>query len=348
MPAVRVALDETLIHSAARWGILPLLAHDYPGILTPRAFTELRDLRGCTPLHRAAAAGNLGQVLSVCPSLRPAAFDTRDNLGGTPLHHAAEAGTLDKVLSVCPGLGPDAFEARDDIGGTLLHWAAAGGRLAEFRIPREVAAADFLVPDGDGWTPLHAAAEKGQLDLVCAGAVTVENLLFHAEDRTTPLEEAITWNHLDQVAQLCPAVLTPEILLGGWFLHAAAASGELVRLRDLVPRVITAETLMRPDPGGETPLYLSAENEYLDQIPEVCPAVLTPANLLAPNREGRTALHAAVIAGTLGPVPPIDPATLPEDLRGHPVLEEKWKAHLARKGMGGSAPGGAEVGVTLA
>lgn len=276
MPLIPRNRGESALHLAAQWGIIPLLAQRHPSVLIPEIFTELRDRRGATPLHWAATGGH-----------------------------------LDQVLAVCPGLTADDLDLRDSRGATLLHYAAAGSHLAEFvaHYPRELTPEDFLVPDDDDQTPLADAAHSGQLDHVCPGVLTPENLLKEGL-APPPLELAILGGHLPQVIRLCPGAVTPEILTKGPNLLAAATSGHLTPAHGIDVGVVTATALMVPDDQGVTPLHRAVELGHLDQVLQICPEVITPENLAVGDNEG---IRPCI--GRQAPPTSLSPSVMPECAR---------------------------------
>ncbi|WP_067665904.1 ankyrin repeat domain-containing protein [Nocardia miyunensis] len=52
----------------------------------------------------------------------------------------------------------------DEYGRSLLHYAALEGDLAE--VERLLATEDVNLPDSEGWTPLHFAANRGRPQVV--------------------------------------------------------------------------------------------------------------------------------------------------------------------------------------
>ena len=69
-----------------------------------------RDRRGRTPLHLAAACGQVG-VLTLLLEVAPAAADMPDTAGYTPVHWAAyngHEGALEGLMQVQPGVKKEA------------------------------------------------------------------------------------------------------------------------------------------------------------------------------------------------------------------------------------------------
>ncbi|KAM3824157.1 B-cell lymphoma 3 protein homolog isoform 3-T3 [Vipera latastei] len=91
-------------------------------LLQSQADRDLADLRGCTPLHKAAGAGCLRSVCLLLRGSSPASVNRRDGLLLTPLHRAVLGGHAD-VASCLLEHGTD-VNAAGWLGKTALHLAA--------------------------------------------------------------------------------------------------------------------------------------------------------------------------------------------------------------------------------
>ncbi|CAN0272589.1 unnamed protein product [Lampetra fluviatilis] len=167
-------------------------------LLAHRANVNPRDSEGWTPLHAAAACGNLPlvqQLLGHGADLLAVNVD-----GDMPYDICEEPDTLEHIEGAMAAKGitqetiddtrsaverhlmedvrraianGDSLEHRDAQGATLLHVAAAHGcsRVAELLLEQGMSPD---ARDEDGWEPLHAAAYWGQMQvaevLVCHGA----------------------------------------------------------------------------------------------------------------------------------------------------------------------------------
>jgi ankyrin repeat protein len=121
------ALDvtgQTLLHHAAKHGRGPLIRQGHLArmLLQNQANTEVRNFRGETPLHVAAAEGNKDVVRHLLDAKADLKASTPVS-GYTALHKAAEAGHLD-IVKILMEAGADVNAELSD-GQTALHLAAA-------------------------------------------------------------------------------------------------------------------------------------------------------------------------------------------------------------------------------
>ena len=124
-------------------------------VLTARGGTKA----AATPLHQAAADGNLKEARSLIS--RGANINAKDKEGRTPLFYAVENGhTLMCDLLIVKGAD---VNAKDAAGDTPLHHAARLARHNDFRVAAELArrGADVNATNNQRQTPLHVALEGG-------------------------------------------------------------------------------------------------------------------------------------------------------------------------------------------
>lgn len=140
-------------------------------------YVDLTDPKGRTPLHRAAAGAEAGQVSALLQ--RGARVHVRDRRGWAPLHAAAASGCAQTV-----GLLLDAgayVDARNEDGCTPLHVAAeaghwrvvrdlleAGARVDARRFPAvpQDGQLSLFGPEYTSDTPLHLAVRQGHAQAV--------------------------------------------------------------------------------------------------------------------------------------------------------------------------------------
>ncbi|XP_067085592.1 espin-like protein isoform X1 [Osmerus mordax] len=186
----RDAAGNTALHLAARFG----RAEVVHWLLSAGGVAEAETLCGAVPAHYAAAMGNL-TCLKLLLHQAPGCVDRQTALGATPLYLACQEGRLHVVEYLVRDCGADvqrrardgmtglhaaarmghlalvvwlanftelSVSSQDQEGATAVHFAACGGhhRVLE-RLLRMGAA---LTRDRWGGTPLHDAAENGELE----------------------------------------------------------------------------------------------------------------------------------------------------------------------------------------
>lgn len=118
-----------------------------------------------------------------------------------------------------------------------IHDLAARGSADEVERHLQVAPNGAGLKDGEGRTPLHAAARRGDLEIVQVLLRYRANPAEATKDGWTPLHEAAVFGHVEIVRALLAAGAKPdprEKLNGGTPLHIASFNGHLEVVRALI------------------------------------------------------------------------------------------------------------------
>ncbi|KAF7399198.1 hypothetical protein HZH68_007790 [Vespula germanica] len=211
----------------------------------------------CTPLHCAAAVGNVACI----KSLIKAKADVNAGFPGkTPLHYAVLSNAVDSAeVLLQAGAHPNNPQVYTE---TPLHVAASLGSVPCMKLLLSHGA-DVRVQLGTARsTPLHLAAEEGSAEctklLVDAGA-SCEAKNFKGQ---TAMHLAALAQSLETLEVLinAGAKANVEDIDGRTPLHAAVAKS--LRANELVKTLIQAgASVNKPDKFGYTPLHIAALNE---------------------------------------------------------------------------------------
>ena len=188
-------------------------------LLDSGAEVLVRDNRGASPLHRAAAASIYVEVLELLLD-RGAKLEEKDDNGLTPLHWAALCNTTPEVVQRLLDHGAD-VDAHSTMG-TPLHLAALNLRLEVSSALLESGASVDTRNDGEE-TPLHRAARNRVPDVARV-------LLDHGADLESKDERGRTPLHVSLDAYN-PAV---SILLIERGANARVRDGKGRRPRDIM------------------------------------------------------------------------------------------------------------------
>ena len=289
---------------------------------------------GKTLLHHACEYGLTEGVDQLCVQAlvdNGAALDARDVHGRTPLHIASMQGHHHLIKLLAPS--PKCFHFKDNDGCTPLYYACENSHvecIREFMVQAPDVISDLMkVANNDGFTPLsvrtgsggtiiHAACDKGDINLVLklleAGADPNET----DEYGFTPLMRAVVSTSKSGIAtdvcsyegssavqlgidgwtdnQLCAlalvdngAALDARDVHGRTPLHIASMRGHHYLIKLLAP---SQEAFHFKDKDGCTPLYYACENsrvecirEFMVQAPDVISDLMKVS-----NNDGTTAL----------------------------------------------------------
>ena len=193
-----------------------------------------------------------------------------------------------------------------DIEGLCI--AAGNGRLDQV-IDYLQYSEDKNPQKANGLTPLHFAANRGQLNVVQFILPLIRDKNPKAgPQRMTPLHEAALNGHLNVVKYLLENIegdTNPAMSDGHTVLHLAAQNGHLNVVSFYTNRLTTPiASRLSPNPGqlsndrfkGRTPLHVAAQNGHIDVVHHIA-ALLFNKN--PSDSEGFTPLHSAAINGHL-------------------------------------------------
>ncbi|MFW6060899.1 MAG: ankyrin repeat domain-containing protein, partial [Phycisphaeraceae bacterium] len=216
---------------------------------------------GNRPLHYAARGGYADIVRTLLAS--GADVNAANLRGVTPLHRAAQVGG--RCAELLLDAGAD-VNAADETRRTPLHWAATYPRAGTVRRLIE-AGADVQAVDHEGCTPLHYAAKWGQAEVIDALLEAGASLDARANYGVTPLHRAAIAGQANAAARLldagAPVNATSETRRTA--LHAAAMHGHTPVAQVLLTHDADANAR---DVFDQTPLHEAARrnNTHLARV----------------------------------------------------------------------------------
>lgn len=210
---------------------------------------------------------------------------------GSMLNQAARAGDLACIENYF-----NSVNRQDEEGRVPLHNAIREGaeptRLAIVQMFLQHGAR-VDIRDKYGRAPLHAAAQRGYVDIVQALLQAQANVNIRDESYATPLHVAAFYGNTDVVKTLIAAkASTGPDLCGANPLHYAAQGGHLECVKILVGYDTQLVNIL--DKDGRTPLHLAI---YACRYPIVDFLLKSCADPVVHNSTGQSLLHCAVLQG---------------------------------------------------
>ncbi|MEE8524621.1 MAG: ankyrin repeat domain-containing protein [Thermoanaerobaculia bacterium] len=261
-----------------------------------------RDRSGLLPLHWSCYQQDPELVSLLLP---PARTSWRDDGGETPMMKCARLDNA-AVMGELLRHRPELLEERNERSQTAL-WLAADQASAETieLLVNHGAAADL--GDGDGVTPLHVAARRGDPAIVeILAAAPGGGVRDHGGNR--PVDYAAYFGKVKSFHLLWKPENGGELNKSGQsLLHHAAHGGNVAILRTLLQAGLDVQ---QADRDGKTPLHFAALKAQRDAAPLL---LQQGAEAAVADAQGTTALHLAAADG--------DPRLLPIFLAQAPDLE---------------------------
>ncbi len=275
----------TPLHSAAANGQLGTVLE----LIELGADKNVKDIEDQTPLHLAAANGHT----EVAVALFKAGADIgaiEQEHGQTPLHLAAANGHTETVKALI-GAGADK-NARNSYGSTLLHFAASRGHMSTVSALMDMKA-DVDAKNNLGCTPLHYAAMEGREEVVQALIDAGVDKNAKSDIGYTPLHYAAMNGHSEVVQALIDAGADKNAVAvtGKTPLFVAIDEGQWSAAFELIE---SRADVNIANIDGNTPLCVAAEKGYTRICEEL---IAARADVNAKNDEGITPLYFASSRG---------------------------------------------------
>jgi len=227
-----------------------------------RADVSKSTQNGTAPLHLAAGHGHVDVMRILCD--HGAEEDVASVRGATPLHFASTHGCHSAALLL---LGRRADVNRTQVdGATPLCLAAQQGHAALIRL---LCAESDRCPALDTCSPIHLAAQHGQLDAVVALFELGVHVDSFNSEGITPLYCASSQGHLGIVSFLClhGADMDKPGPDGSTPLHTAACHGFDLVVQHLCAQGADVEKMTH---SGLTPLLMAVQRGHTGIVSTLC------------------------------------------------------------------------------
>ncbi|GHU41704.1 hypothetical protein FACS1894190_10130 [Spirochaetia bacterium] len=222
-------------------------------LLDKGADPNVKNTSGATPLHEAARVGDM-ETLRLLIS-RGAKVDMQDGQGNTAMHIAIPVEVHNEAIQLLLSSGASP-NLRDERGDSPAHIVIGLNREPEVLETLLSGKADVTIHNIDGKTPLFIAIEQNRINLIPLLLEYKSDIFAVTNEGKTPFEQALTEN------------------------NAA------------MENLITTETVVQSDNGGNTPLLVAVkQGANVDIIRRILDK---KASVNARNQEGDTALHITV------------------------------------------------------
>jgi ankyrin repeat protein len=296
-PFGRAINIDAVIKTLKQWG--------YPVRISPTLE------KGWTPLHVAAAQGDLATITSL---LDCGGVNVLDDHKATPLHDASGNSGNTEVISALLRAGAN-IEAQDADGDTPLSWAAEKGNVEAVRFLLQAGAKPDSRNHSKG-TVLHVAAEQRQFEVIkllvsahadvnalnALGATPLDILIGHGGGpklvetlklviaaggklRASSLEYlAQSGKGPDMLAPLEAALpgvtnLEAQVSSRGTLLHIAATMENIDTARLLVSAGAKINSVVH-DEFDRTPLFVALDHGHKPEARELAPFLLAHGGLV--------------------------------------------------------------------
>ena len=302
-PSIVDNYGNTPLHIAARKGHMDVCSHI---ISTTKCDLNLQNTEGDTVLHIAVRKGHMD--LSRCIiSTTKCDLNLQNTEGDTVLHIAVRKGHMD-VCSLIISTTKCDLELHNTEADTVLHIA-----VRQENHPLVKSLVKSCKPNIQGYskkTPLHIAAEKGNLDIcrLLLGATQCD-LNLQCEGGFTPLHIAAYHSKIEVVDAIITspsvqsAAINPNIKDddGNTPLHIAARAPSGHNLCKAM--CLAMLKLDQCDPNmqnckGNTPLHIATRHNHIDAVVILSRDKRCNPNIPIPTLGGNTPLHIAVKRGS--------------------------------------------------
>jgi ankyrin repeat protein len=275
-----------------------------------------QDAAGATPLHHAAAFGNITMMKALITAKAP--INAKNRRGSTPLHWAIHDEAKVRLLIEA---GAD-INARQADGRTIVYQAASAGNAnAVLKLLLEKGA-NPNTPTANGNAPLANAAARGDVEAMRLLLAMKADPHHKSGTGANALMSAAASRNSEAVKLLLDLGADPNVATkkNETALHNAATAGDTESVRLLLAKGANANI---PDDRGYTPLMYAAASESMNAT--VVKLLLAANAKIEVTGEGETPRTLAAkrgdteVARLLGVTPKDKPQSQPAPGKRRPI-----------------------------
>lgn len=265
--------SSTPLHTATTLGHIAIVEELLKQSKTTSSAAELKDARGCVPLHLAARSG-YSDIVRLLIKFSSKEIETTDVESSNPIHLAVQGDHLEVIRILC----------QQQVQQYALDVFSSIGSSGEVQ---------------SALTPLHLACHKGNSDIVDLllfyGAHAEITGTYNSISLYTPLHISCSRGFRDIIEKLINRGANPMATTanGSTPLHCAATYGHeqiVVYLMDLIYDINVQ------DQQGRLPIHLAAQHGHHEVLKKL---YFRAADIDATDNIGRTILHYACEGGSI-------------------------------------------------
>ena len=197
----RLNLDPSLIH-AKEDGLSPIMVAAYHH--EPEIASFLADKTVAINIFEASATGKINNVLRLL-ARDPQLVNAYSEDGFQPLGLACYFGHLETAHYLIKAGAPINFASRNRLQAAPIQSATAAGHEKIVQLLLQLGA-DPNVREGNGYTPLHAAAQNKDIAMIHTLIYGGADLTLVGKDRKTPLDIAVESGDKETIALLAEGI----------------------------------------------------------------------------------------------------------------------------------------------
>ena len=197
----RLSLDPSLIH-AKEDGLSPIMVAAYHH--EPAIASFLADKTVAINIFEASATGKINNVIRLL-ARDPQLVNAYAADGFQPLGLACYFGHLETAEYLIKAGAPINFASRNGLKAAPIQSAAAAGHEKIVQMLLQLGA-DPNIREGNGYTPLHAAAQNKDIDMIHTLIYGGADLMLVGKDGKTPLDLAVETGDKETIALLAEGI----------------------------------------------------------------------------------------------------------------------------------------------